>query len=196
MDVPLVDCDDTRSGVNPVPKRSRATGSTKTATAPIRAATPWHRTTRRARAARAATTRTFPSRSAELDAPASEDKGGCSTAGQRSTPLVWVIGVLGLLAFVVANIDAATQRRDPVSRRCVGGQCAGLLLPVGHFVDLGVGVHHEQPLMTGHGLRHRAHGESTEPMVPVTMALSRTAAVAPERGPPGAAPQRRQPLNQ
>ena len=98
MDVPLVDCDDTRSGVNPgaeeipgdgVDQDCDGTDPGDDAVASDDTASP---------SGSGGDDSDIPIEvTVELDAPASEDKGGCSTAGQRSTPLVWIIGVLGLL---------------------------------------------------------------------------------------------------
>ena len=95
MDVPLVDCDDTRSGVNPGAEEIEGDGVDQDCDG-----------TDPGGDAVASDDTASPSGSSddtpievtvEMDAPASEDKGGCSTTGQRSTPLVWIIGVLGLL---------------------------------------------------------------------------------------------------
>ena len=98
MDTPLVDCDDTRAGVNPdaeeiagdgVDQDCDGTDPPGDGVASDDTATPSDSDDDSSDTPIEVTV--------EMDAPATEDKGGCSATGQRSMPFVWIIGVLGLL---------------------------------------------------------------------------------------------------
>jgi len=101
MDMPLVDCDDTRAGVNPGAEEIPGDGVDQDCdgTDPSSDGVSGDDTAVPTGSGDDAAVEV----TVEMDAPEAE-KGGCSTAGQGSTPLGWIIGVLGLLGL---------RRREP-----------------------------------------------------------------------------------
>ena len=100
-DVPLVDCDDSRAGVNPGAEEIPGDGVDQDCdgTDPSSDGVSGDDTAVPTGSGDDAAVEV----TVEMDAPETE-KGGCSTAGQGSTSLGWIIGVLGLLGL---------RRREP-----------------------------------------------------------------------------------
>jgi hypothetical protein len=91
---PLVDCDDTRSGINPGAEEIAGDGIDQDCDGKDDVAIASDDTA--ASGSGDGGDDTPIEVTIEMDAPAAE-KGGCSAIGQRSVPLGWIIGVLGLL---------------------------------------------------------------------------------------------------